>query len=195
MSDEELVVVKKYSNRRLYDTKKGRWINLSDIGKIIRDGGEVRVLEHDTGDDITITTLIQVILNELKDKRVALSATYLLHQIFRRGDEAIGGAVEKSLIGSAEVLGITPDDAEKIVNIFVEKGRIEPNIAENIISEYRKRYKKYCNEIKSEVEVMVRETIERLGIPTRSDFNEILAQIKEIKEMLKINVKREGVEI
>ncbi|MGQ9705977.1 MAG: polyhydroxyalkanoate synthesis regulator DNA-binding domain-containing protein [bacterium] len=184
MVDEEIVIVKKYSNRRLYDTKRGRWINLSDIGKMIRDGINIQVLEHETDDDITITTLIQVILDELKDRRVALSAVYLLHQIFRRGEDTIEMAIEKSLIGGAEVLGIMPDDAEKIMKIFVEKGKIEPDIAESIISEYRKRYKKYYDELRGEVEVMVRETIQSLGLPTKDDMEEIKREIKEIKEVL-----------
>jgi polyhydroxyalkanoate synthesis repressor PhaR len=184
MVEEELVVVKKYSNRRLYDTKRGRWINLFDLGKMIKDGINIQVVEHETGDDITITTLIQVILDELKDRRVALSAAYLLHQIFRRGGDTIEIAVEKSLMGGAEVLGIMPDDAEKIMKIFVEKGKIEPDMAESIISEYRKRYRKYCDELKDEVEVMVKETIVSLGLPTKDDVEEISREVREIKDML-----------
>ncbi len=182
MKDEEAVVVKKYSNRRLYDTERGEWINLSGLARLIKDGRTIRVLEHETGDDITVITLIQVMLNEIRDKKVMLSATYLLHRILKDGDRAIEGAIERSLIGSAEVLGILPDDAEKIINIFVEEGKISPELAKETISEYRKRYSRLRSEIRGEIEGMVREYIDKIGIPSKDAIGEIIAQIEELKD-------------
>lgn len=182
MKEEEAVVVKKYSNRRLYDTERGEWINLSGLARLIKDGRTIRVLEHETGDDITVITLIQVMLNEIRDKKVMLSATYLLHRILKDGDRAIEGAIERSLIGSAEVLGILPDDAEKIINIFVEEGKISPELAKETISEYRKRYSRLRSEIRGEIESMVREYIDKIGIPSKDAIGEIIAQIEELKD-------------
>lgn len=182
MKEEEAVVVKKYSNRRLYDTERGEWINLSGLARLIKDGRTIRVLEHETGDDITVITLIQVMLNEIRDKKVMLSATYLLHRILKDGDRAIEGAIERSLIGSAEVLGILPDDAEKIINIFVEEGKISPDLAKETISEYRKRYSRLRSEIRGEIESMVREYIDKIGIPSKDAIGEIIAQIEELKD-------------
>ncbi|HDM42951.1 MAG TPA: hypothetical protein ENG29_01015 [Firmicutes bacterium] len=182
MKNEEAVVVKKYSNRRLYDTERGEWINLSDLARVIRDGRTIRVLEHETGDDITVITLIQVMLNEIRDKKVMLSATYLLHRILKDGDRAIEGAIERSLIGSSEILGILPDDAEKIINIFVEEGKISPELAKETIGEYRKRYSRLRSEIRGEIEGMVREYIDEIGIPSKDAIGEIIAQIEELKD-------------
>lgn len=50
-------VIKRYSNRKLYDTQSKRYITLEGIADLIRDGQQVQVLDHETGDDIT--TLIQ----------------------------------------------------------------------------------------------------------------------------------------
>lgn len=182
MKNEEAVVVKKYSNRRLYDTERGEWINLSDLARVIRDGRTIRVLEHETGDDITVITLIQVMLNEIRDKKVMLSATYLLHRILKDGDRAIEGAIERSLIGSSEILGILPDDAEKIIKIFVEEGKISPELAKETIGEYRKRYSRLRSEIRGEIEGMVREYIDEIGIPSKDAIGEIIAQIEELKD-------------
>ncbi len=60
------VVIKKYGNRRLYDTSASRYINLDDIAKLVRNGKDVRVLDAKTGEDLTRVTLTQIIVEDAK---------------------------------------------------------------------------------------------------------------------------------
>ena len=46
-------LIKKYSNRKLYDTYTRRYITLEDIARLVRDGGDVTVVQRDTGEDLT----------------------------------------------------------------------------------------------------------------------------------------------
>lgn len=55
-------LIKRYKNRRLYDTDTRRSITLSDIARFIRDKEDFQVVESETGEDITGTTVIQVLL-------------------------------------------------------------------------------------------------------------------------------------
>ena len=55
------VVVKKYGNRRLYDSNGSHYVNLEDIAALIREGKEVRVEDAKTGKDLTRVTLTQII--------------------------------------------------------------------------------------------------------------------------------------
>ncbi len=57
----ELRVIKKYPNRRLYDTQRSRYIVLSDIRTLVRDGKEVQVVDSQHGGDITRGVLLQII--------------------------------------------------------------------------------------------------------------------------------------
>jgi polyhydroxyalkanoate synthesis repressor PhaR len=61
------VVIKKYANRRLYDTSASRYINLEDIAALIRNGTEVQVLDATSGEDLTRVTLTQVITEDAKE--------------------------------------------------------------------------------------------------------------------------------
>ena len=54
--------IKKYPNRRLYDTQESRYITLNDIGKLVIQGESLRVLENKTGREITATTLLQALI-------------------------------------------------------------------------------------------------------------------------------------
>ncbi len=80
------VVIKKYSNRRLYDTAGSRYVNLEDIAALIREGRELKVVDAKTGQDLTRVTLTQIITEDAKDKPTGLPLE-LLRQLIIASDE------------------------------------------------------------------------------------------------------------
>ena len=81
------VVVKKYSNRRLYDTGESRYITLDELAAKIRTGQDVRVIDAKTNADLTQATLAQIILESRRAAR--LLPVPLLTQLIRMGDDAL----------------------------------------------------------------------------------------------------------
>ncbi len=81
------LVVKKYSNRRLYDTEASRYITLVELAELVEGGTDVRVVDAKSGQDLTQVTLMQIIL----DGRGAaeLLPIELLTQLIRMGDDAL----------------------------------------------------------------------------------------------------------
>ena len=63
----DAVVIKKYGNRRLYDTSTSQYINLEEIAALIRNGKEVRVVDARTGQDLTRVTLTQIVVEDAKE--------------------------------------------------------------------------------------------------------------------------------
>lgn len=82
----DAVVIKKYGNRRLYDTVGSRYVNLDDIAVFVREGKEVQVLDAATGKDLTRITLTQIITEDAKDKPTGLPLE-LLRQLIVASDE------------------------------------------------------------------------------------------------------------
>jgi polyhydroxyalkanoate synthesis repressor PhaR len=80
------VVIKKYGNRRLYDTLHSRYVNLNDIAALIRDGREVKVVGAKSGQDLTRVTLTQIITEDAKEKPTGLPLE-LLRQLIIASDE------------------------------------------------------------------------------------------------------------
>jgi polyhydroxyalkanoate synthesis repressor PhaR len=80
------VVIKKYGNRRLYDTAGSRYVNLDDIAAFIRKGKNVQVVDAKTGQDLTRVTLTQIITEDAKDKPTGLPLE-LLRQLIIASDE------------------------------------------------------------------------------------------------------------
>ena len=59
-------LIKKYANRKLYDTRASRYVTLEGIAQLVRDGHEIKVVDRDNGQDLTQVTLSQIVLEEEK---------------------------------------------------------------------------------------------------------------------------------
>ena len=62
------MVVKKYPNRRLYDTERSKYINLEELTELIRDGEDVKIVDANTDEDLTRELYLQVVLEVLKGR-------------------------------------------------------------------------------------------------------------------------------
>lgn len=80
------VLIKKYGNRRLYDTAGSRYVNLDDLAAMVRAGKDVRVVDAKTGRDLTRVTLTQIITEDAKGKPTGLPLE-LLRQLIVASDE------------------------------------------------------------------------------------------------------------
>jgi polyhydroxyalkanoate synthesis repressor PhaR len=64
--DQKTVVIKKYENRRLYDTTNSRYVNLEEVAQLVQSGKDVQVVDAATGEDLTRLVLTQIIVEDAK---------------------------------------------------------------------------------------------------------------------------------
>lgn len=81
-----VITIKKYANRRLYDTERSCYITLEDLGVMVRDGRDFRVVDAKSGDDITHNVLTQIIMEEETRGETLLPVNFLRHIIGMYGD-------------------------------------------------------------------------------------------------------------
>jgi len=103
--------IKRYENRKLYDTEDRRYVSLEEIADLVRRGVNVQVMDNNSGDDITTQTLTQVILEEGKKGRNPLSKD-LLHDVIRLGSDLLDGGMQKIRHGIDRVM---PSSLNKIL--------------------------------------------------------------------------------
>ena len=82
-----IITIKKYSNRKLYDQSRSRYVTLDDIAALVREGYEVKVVDATTGEDLTSVTLAQVILENERAHKTAFPSAFL-HQLIKHGGAA-----------------------------------------------------------------------------------------------------------
>lgn len=89
-------IIKKYPNRRLYDTERSVYITLAEVHQIVRSGEEFKVVDANSGDDITRSVLVQII-TEQEGGQHPLFSTEMLTKFIRFYDDASQGMFGKFL--------------------------------------------------------------------------------------------------
>ena len=112
------IVVKKYANRRLYDTESSAYITLDDLASMVRDGREFVVYDARTGDDITRAVLTQIIMEEETRGRSILPTSFLRQLIGFYGDS---------------LQGVVPEYLEQMMTHFANRHDLSPPAAEERI--------------------------------------------------------------
>ncbi len=79
-------IIKRYQNRKLYDTGASRYVTLEDIAQMIKRGEEVRIVDNKTKKDLTAVTLAQILYEEEKSERSLLPLATLKKIVQNRGE-------------------------------------------------------------------------------------------------------------
>ena len=114
------MIVKKYSNRRLYDTDESRYITLEELTEKVRRGTDVEVIDAKTGADLTQATLTQIML---ETKAAKLLPTPLLARLIRMQDDALAEFFGKYLSAALEVYLSAKQGAQAVAPYFPFRDR------------------------------------------------------------------------
>jgi polyhydroxyalkanoate synthesis repressor PhaR len=89
------ILIKRYANRKLYNTQSSRYITLKGIAELLERGEEVRVIDNESGEDITKVALSQILVDESRSNHEP--STSLLTQIMERGGDVLYDVLKKGV--------------------------------------------------------------------------------------------------
>ncbi len=114
----EPIFIKRYDNRKLYDTSRSTYITLEDIAGLIRGGKEVKVVDARTNEDLTKSTLALIILEEERHKKNLLPLSFM-YQLIKYG-ESIQGVFQEYLSTGFEAFLASQQEAQKRMQEWAE---------------------------------------------------------------------------
>jgi len=114
------VLIKRYANRKLYNTETSRYITLKGIGELIEGGHDVRVIDNETGDDITSVALSQILVDSERSNSAVPKG--LLTSILQRGGDALYGALRRGVDEAGDGLGEVTRSVRRLVRPKDEEG-------------------------------------------------------------------------
>jgi polyhydroxyalkanoate synthesis repressor PhaR len=162
------VLIKRYANRKLYNTETSRYITLKGIAELIEQGAEVRVVDNETGEDITSVALSQILVDNERAQR-AVPRT-LLSDLIQRGGDALYGALKRS-VGDAQD-GI---------------GELQKNVRQ-AIRHREEEASRWRDNARAEWDEMVNGAVERvfkaLDLPRRSDIEALNENLERVAAAL-----------
>lgn len=173
-------VVKRYQNRKLYDTTDSCYVTLEDIADMIKQGEDIQVVDNATKEDLTSVTLAQIIFEEEKKQKNVLPLSTLTN-IIRSGGEAIRGFVQKSVESGVREFANVRDEVTELVDRLVKRGSLSHDERASLLTM-----------IRNFVDAKIRPTVENVqSIPTvQSEIKALLTRIEELERRLKDYEKR-----
>lgn len=129
---QDYVLIKRYGNRRLYNTETSSYVTYQDIIGIVRSGYDVRVIDSSSGEDVTKAVLIQAILEEEKNQKNLLPLPFLL-QLIRSEEGAAKDFFTNYLASSFEAYLKTKEEFDRRFRSFLEMGAQAPQMWEKLI--------------------------------------------------------------
>ena len=133
MSTKHPKIIKRYQNRKLYDTSDSCYVTLEDISEMIKQGEEVAIVDNTTKEDLTAVTLAQIIFEEQKKKTHVLPMG-TFRQIIQGGGEALREIVARG----AHELGHVREFVDSKVKPAVENIQSNPAVQAEIEAMKRK---------------------------------------------------------
>jgi polyhydroxyalkanoate synthesis repressor PhaR len=120
-TDTSAKVIKRYANRKLYDTVESRYVTLDEIAEMVKGGTEVRIVDNKTKEDLTSITLAQIIFEE--EKRESQMPLGMLRRIIQDGGSAVQGFIAERV--SPQVDRLREEAESRVGRIFKrEEGRV-----------------------------------------------------------------------
>jgi polyhydroxyalkanoate synthesis repressor PhaR len=128
-SDHPLRVIKRYSNRKLYDTKDSRYVTLLQIAGMVREGEEVQIIDNNTKDDLTEVTLAQIIYEEQKAHSRSVPLQTLKELIHARTEKVLAD-LREGPIGRLIPGGVKATDEKAVVEAAVPAKEARPGLVD-----------------------------------------------------------------
>jgi polyhydroxyalkanoate synthesis repressor PhaR len=115
-------LIKRYANRKLYDTESKRYITLDGIAEMIRQQQDVKVIDHETGEDITALTQAQIIFEQERKLRSGIPRTVFTNIIQTSSDTI--SQVWHAIIPPDEMKKAVDSEIEKRVQALIKAGQL-----------------------------------------------------------------------
>ncbi|MGI8669348.1 MAG: polyhydroxyalkanoate synthesis regulator DNA-binding domain-containing protein [Aridibacter sp.] len=125
------LIIKRYKNRRLYNTEEKSYVGYEDLAKIVRNGTDIKVIDSD-GEDVTKAVLIQVILEEEKKDKTVLPTDFLF-QVLRSKDDSLRDFFKNHLSASFAAYLKTKEEFDSRFRSVLELAFSAPQAFEKLV--------------------------------------------------------------
>lgn len=176
-------LIKKYDNRKLYDTESSKTVTLKDLATMIREGLEIKVVDN-SDKDITNKVMAQIFLqNNLETKQLLLSK-FLLELLIKEGSK-IESLIKKVLLSGVGLANLTQEKVEQLVNELIKKGELDETEKSKFVKEIIGKVEKGSNDIKVAVEGFVNDISSKNKKTKNDEISEKEEEIAKLKEQIK----------
>jgi polyhydroxyalkanoate synthesis repressor PhaR len=175
-------LIKHYSNRKLYDTVARQYITLEGIAELIRQGQNIQVIDHATGEDLTAVTLTQIIFAQEK-KRSGFLPRSILADMIQAGGQRLT-LLQRNLASQLSLLLPVDEEIERRIQTLVRRGEVAEAEGRRLLEKLLELGADSIYYHAAPVERHVEAILDKRDIPTRDDLERVLAQLDALSSEL-----------
>jgi polyhydroxyalkanoate synthesis repressor PhaR len=176
-----MYLIKRYTNRKLYDTQKKEYLNLDMLAAMIRQGAEVKVIDNLSGEDITTVTLTQIILEQEKKEGVFLPSS-ILSTLIKTGGESLS-TIRKMLISPSDLLTQVEDEISQRLKGLIQRGEIAEETGRKLHAQLIEKYMIGGN-LLTITDEDIQESLKNHDFPSREEIQTLINQIEKVTAKL-----------
>ncbi len=166
-------VIKRYSNRRLYDTEASRTLTQADLASLIKGGVEVRVVDSATGKDISLMVLGRIVLAEASSWGDVKQSKELFTTIIELGGKKTMSILKNTVLASIGIIQVTKAKAEKIIDNLIKKGELDKSDRKKAIMELLDKAEKST--------AGIREKISKEAGKAQKEISKLAKEVRDYK--------------
>jgi len=173
--------IKRYANRKLYDTTDKKYITLTQLTAMIKEGVEISVVDNKSGDDITASVLAKMIAHGEKEGHKNLSTSALMRFI-RKGGDTVADYTKKYTSIWQSALALAEDETEKLVNKLVKDRELSESEGRNLKKEiigYTENLKTW---IGATIDKRIKEILDVMNLADRQQVIQLTDAIDSLSE-------------
>ncbi len=187
-------LIKRYGNRKMYDTQESRYVTLDNIAELVRGGEDLRIVDNESGEDLTAVTFAQVIFEEAKRTNGFLGLP-VLRRLIQQGGAAVQEILSSVDRGGREALGNVRELAEKGVKQLVQGAEARharapepaaPLAGRGLLDEILDIPQKQIEQLQHRIDLQVRNSLERVTAHpvVQHELRRIERSIKSLEQQL-----------
>ena len=185
-------IIKRYANRKLYDTEESHYVGLQDILSLVREGEDIEVVDSRTGEDLTSVTLAQAMTGEEKSSEGGSLPLDVLKELIKRGSESLNEIMRISRLAGKGAVQMAEESTSKYYRKLVDHGEMSEDEARSYLKLLSRAVTKRRRSLESEIDERVKVYVKALNLPSRSDINRIGKKVDSIVDKLDSHIVGSG---
>lgn len=168
--------IKRYANRKLYDTKSKKYITLDKIAKLLKAGEEISVLDNKTGEDITAATVSQI-LARTKKGQTDDGASNVMIQLLRKGPGTLVDYGKKYISLWDRALTMADEEIDRLVERLVKEKEITPSEGSKLKKDMLNRADDLKKWIAEKIDQKVNEALDLMNLASKEKVSQLTGKI------------------
>jgi polyhydroxyalkanoate synthesis repressor PhaR len=177
-------VVKKYANRKLYDTVDKKYVTMDALAELIKNGEEITVIDNKSGKDITTSVISQLLAREKKEGGKDY-ASGLLTDLLRKGGGTIKDYARKYSALWHGAINMAEEEIDKIVDYLVKGKEITEAEGDKLKEEIINRSEILNSWVRQNIDKKIDEALKKMNLTTREQVKRLSRSIDELSEKVK----------